>query len=52
MIKPKFTKQSNVRAQFQNSETTTKDAVAAFLEAGGVIDHIKNQADPKIVTAK
>ena len=52
MIKPKFEKQSNVKAQFQNSESTTEDAIAAFLAAGGVIDQIKNHVEPKIVTAK
>jgi len=52
MIKPKFAKQSNVKAQFQNSESTTEDAIAVFLAAGGVIDQVKNQADPKIMTAK
>jgi hypothetical protein len=52
MIKPKFTKQSNVKAQFQNSESTTQDAVAAFLAAGGVIEQVKNQAEPKVMTAK
>lgn len=52
MIKPKFVRQSNVRAQFQNSKSTTDDAVAEFLKAGGVIEQIKNIADPKTPTAK
>jgi hypothetical protein len=52
MFKPKFTKQSNVKAQFQQSELTTEQAVAAFLAAGGVVEKVKNQADPKIMTAK
>ncbi len=52
MIKPKFVKQSNVKAQFQNSEVSTQDAVAAFLAAGGVVEQVKNQATPKVVTAK
>ena len=52
MIKPKFTKQSNVKAQFQNSELSTADAVAVFLAAGGAIEQVKNQADPKVMTAK
>lgn len=52
MIKPKFAKQSNVKARFQNSESTAEDAIAAFLAAGGVIVKINNQADPKIITAK
>ena len=52
MIKPSFTKPSNIKAQFQNSESTTQDAVAAFIAAGGVIEQVKNQANPKIMTAK
>jgi hypothetical protein len=52
MFKTKFVKQSNVRAQFQNSKLTTDDAIAEFLKAGGVVDQIKTQTDPKSFTAK
>jgi hypothetical protein len=52
MFKSKFVKQSNVRAQFQNSKLTTDDAIAEFLSKGGVIDQIKTLENPKIITAK
>jgi hypothetical protein len=52
MFKTKFTKQSNVKAQFQNSDSTNEDALAAFIKAGGVVDQVKPQADPKVITAK
>jgi hypothetical protein len=52
MIKSNFVKQSNVKAQFTDTKTSTEDAIATFLAAGGVIDQIKQQSGPKIVTAK